>query len=323
MTRKTVLICGATGFIGRNLVERLASRPEYRVIGAWHARPPYEQPGVEWRRADLRNPVEVDALLQDVDVVLQAAASTSGSKDTVQTPHMHVTDNAIMNSVLLRAVFERSIRHFVFFSCSIMYQSSQRPVREDDFDPRAAILPQYFGGAWTKVYVEKICELYAGLGRTRFTLIRHSNIYGPYDKFDLHRSHVFGATMTKVLESAGQPIRVWGDGSESRDLLYVDDLVEFVELAIERQARPFELLNAGSGEAVPVSQLVEKIINASGESIEVSYDPSAPTLKISVCLDCARADEVLGWKPRIALDEGIRRTMAWRRGVLGAAGSVP
>ena len=71
-----------------------------------------------------------------------------------------------------------------------------KPVKEDDFE-YDAIPPQYFGVAWMKLYVEKQCEFYSRLGRTKYTVVRHSNIYGPYDKYDLEKSHVFGATLTR------------------------------------------------------------------------------------------------------------------------------
>jgi nucleoside-diphosphate-sugar epimerase len=220
-----------------------------------------------------------------------------------------------MNSVLLRAAYEQGIRHFVFFSCSIMYAPSPRPVRESDFQPGGPLLSAYFGAAWTKVYVEQMCEFYSQLGRSKFTVIRHSNIFGPHDKYDLERSHVFAATVTKVLEGEG-PIVVWGDGREARDFLYVDDLVACVDRALERQQTPYELVNAGSGSMVTVAELVRKVQTAAGVSREVRYQESAPTLKTSLCLDATKAGTLFAWEPRTSLDEGIRRTLAWRRAEL-------
>ena len=158
-----------------------------------------------------------------------------------------------------------------------------------------------------------MCEFYAGLGATRYTVVRHSNVYGPYDKFDLERSHVFGATMTKVLTATDGRITVWGDGSEARDLLYVSDLVDYVSLAIDRQTTPFELHNVGSGRAVMVDELVDKIVACSGRRLTVEYDAGRPSIPTSLCLDSARARDTFGWEPAVSLDEGIRRTMTWYR----------
>lgn len=315
MARQKILVCGATGFIGHNIVERLALRDDFDVHAVWHERPAYDLPGVTWHKADLRQADQVANLLCDTDIVIQAAAATSGSKDTLSQPHIHVTDNALMNSVLLRAAFDFKISHFIFFSCTVMYPSSDEPLQEDEWDANQEMLPVYFGIAWTKVYVEKMCEFFAGRGATKHTAIRHSNIYGAYDKFDLERSHVFGATMTKCLSAKDGKVNVWGSGEESRDLLHVDDLVDFVEAAMENQKTPFEIYNAGAGVAVTVKDLVAKIIAASGKPLTIEHDLSKLTIKTGLCLDCSKAKKQLGWSPKTSLDEGIVKTMKWWRSV--------
>ena len=317
MTARKILICGATGFIGRNLVEHFATRAEFEVHALRLNRDAYPCAGVTWHRADLRRVEEVDALVGGCDVIIQAAATTSGAKDIVSRPYIHTTDNAVMNSLLLRAAYEAKVKHFVFFSCTVMHQSSETPLDEEAWDANAPIAPNYFASGWTKVYVEKMCEFYARLGVTKHTVIRHSNIYGPHDKFDLERSHVFGATVTKVMTAGDGTVRVWGSGQEARDLLYVDDLVDFVARALDRQTVPYALYNAGSGQAVTVNELVAAIIDASGRTLRIEHDLGQPTIKTSLCLDCGKAARELGWRPRIGLDEGIRRTLAWWRTNLG------
>jgi nucleoside-diphosphate-sugar epimerase len=219
-----------------------------------------------------------------------------------------------MNALLFRACFERQVGQVLFFSCTTMYPSSDRPLRETDFDANAEIYAPYFGGAWTKVYNEKMAAFYGARGAGRWTVLRHSNIYGPYDKFDLERSHVFGATVTKVMTAApGQDIEVWGDGSQARDLLHVDDLKTCVAAVLERQNAPFALYNVGCGHAICVKDLVRKIIALSGRKLGIRFNAAKPVVNTSLCLDCTRAQQQLGWVPRISLDEGIRRTLAWYR----------
>ncbi|MCK4815931.1 NAD-dependent epimerase/dehydratase family protein, partial [bacterium] len=204
--------------------------------------------------------------------------------------------------------------HVVFFSCATMYQSRDTPVKETDFDANEEMYPSYFGVGWTKVYIEKMCEFYSRIGNTKYTVIRHSNIYGPYDKFDLEKSHVFGATMTKVMTAEnGGKIVVWGAGEEERDLLYVSDLVNFVELAIDKGESKFELYNAGYGSSVSVNDLVKKIIASSGKDLKIEYDLTKPNIKTKLCLDIAKAKNSLGWFPEVSLDEGIQKTMNWYR----------
>jgi GDP-L-fucose synthase len=311
MSKKTVLLCGATGFIGRNLLEKYANDDRYHIRAVWHKKLPLIQYKVEWISANLNNEEDVYHVTDGVDIILQFAATTSGAKDIVNRPYIHVTDNAVMNSLLLRAAFDQGVEHFVFPSCTVMYQPQESPTTEEDFDGNKRLLERYFGVGNTKVYIEKMCEFYAGLGKTKHTVMRHSNMYGPYDKYDLERSHVFGATVTKVMTNETGVVNVWGTGEEERDLLHVDDLVNFVDAALTNQKEPFGLFNVGLGSAVPVIDLVKKIISASGYALSIKHDLSKPTIKTSLSLDCTKAAEELGWKPEISLDEGIQRTLAW------------
>ena len=151
------------------------------------------------------------------------------------------------------------------------------------------------------------------MDRTRYTVIRHSNIYGPHDKFDLEHSHVLGATLTKVMKNADGQVVMWGPGTEIRDLLYIDDLADFVSKAIQRQQTNFELVNVGSGKGVTINELVQKIIACCGKQLQVSHDLSKPHLPVNIRLDISQAEKIFGWKPTTELQDGIQKTMAWYR----------
>lgn len=311
MKKTKVLICGATGFIGKNIAERLIKRRDLQVFGTYFKTRPDEaflNSGIILIKTDLTRESQVNRIIAGKDVVIQAAAVTSGSRDAVERPYIHVTDNAVMNSLIFRACFESSVKHVVFFSCTTMYSSRQEPVREEDFNYH--ITHKYFGVGWTKVYLEKICEFYSRISSTRYTAIRHSNIYGPYDKYDLERSHVFGATITKVMRAKNGRIVVWGDGSETRDLLYVSDLVDFVEKILKHQKDPFELINVGYGSSVSIKDLVGKIIKISGRNIVVEFDKAQPTIKFNLTPNIKRARRY-HWKPKVSLESGIRKTLEW------------
>lgn len=311
---KTVLICGATGFIGRNLLARYSGVDGVDVRAVYHDHPAVGETAknVSWVQANLTLEADVRRVVQGVDVVIQAAATTSGAGDIVNRPHIHTTDNAVMNSLILRAAHDNGIEHFVFFSCSVMYQSSETPVAEADFDASVSLEPKYFAAGWTKIYIEKMCEFYAGLGRMKVTALRHSNVYGPHDKFDLERSHMFGATVTKVLSAQdGGSIDVWGDGTEARDLIYVDDLVSAVHLCLSGQEASFGLFNVGAGKAYAVREVVERLIRASGKDLSTKYDTTKPTIPFTLALDCRKIGELLDWHPRVQLSDGIERTIDW------------
>ena len=311
-TTNTIMILGATGFIGRNLVERFASDPANRVRAVYHKRPLYQHPNVEWIQCDLKNEEQVNGLFVGVDTVIQAAATTTGAKDAINTPFLHVTDNAVMNSYIFRACHQSKVKQVVFFSCSVMYPVNRPQVKETDVT-MDGIHPRYFGVGWTKVYLEKMAEFYAGLGNTRFTVIRHSNIFGPYDKYDLERSHVFGATMTKVslaLKHKKEEIVVWGEGKELRDLLHVNDLANFVSLAIQKQQEAFFLCNVGCGLGISINDLVATMQKEMGGNLKIHHDLTKPSIPVDIVLDVRKAHE-FGWKPTILLAEGIRMTWQW------------
>jgi GDP-L-fucose synthase len=312
MDKKTILVCGATGFIGRNVAEHFAKDDSLIVRGVSHDRPPFENPSIEWVQADLTQLKDVERIMKGADIVIQAASVTSGAKDIVSRPFIHITDTSIMNSLLLRAAFENKVSHFIFFSCSIMYPSSNQALKENDFNADTKMHPKYFGGAWNKVYFEKMCEFFSTQGSTRFTVIRHSNMFGPHDKFDLEKSHVFGATVTKVMQAPSKgKIVAWGEGKEERDLLYISDLVEFVRLAMEKQKEPYFLCNVGRGESIAVRDMIQKIIDVSGKDVAIEFDKSKPNIDNKIALDSTLARKRLGWEPTVSLKEGIEKTLAW------------
>ena len=308
--KQKILICGATGFVGRNMVNYFAAQGDYEVHAVRFKRPEYEVKNVIWHQADLRDPDAVESIVKGKDIIIQAAATTSGAKDIVTRPYIHVTDNAVMNSYLFRAAFEHKVKNVIFFSCTVMYQSNDELLKEVDFDANDELHPRYFGVGHTKLYIEKMCDFFSRIGQTKFTAIRHSNIYGPHDKYDLERSHFFGATITKVM-TAEDKISVWGTGEEERDLLYIDDLNRFVHLALEKQQAKYKLYNCGLGQAHPVIEIIKSIIHASGKDLEIEHDLSKPTIKNSLSLDCSLAKKELDWKPEISLEEGIAKTIEW------------
>ncbi len=315
--KKKVLICGATGFIGRNLIEYFQNcLDEYEVWGTYHRQaPPETEPfkrQCRWVEADLTVAEDVTKVIQGKDVVIQAAATTSGANEIIHKPYHHVRDNAVMNSLIFRACHDFEIKQVVFFSCTIMYPQGTKPAREDDFT--GEIIDKYFGAGWTKVYAEKMCEFYSRLGKTKYTVIRHSNIYGPHDKFDLERSHVFGATIAKVMAAPeGGRIVVWGDGRDERDFLYVDDLTEFVVNILQLQTKPFELVNLGCGCSVSVRDLAEKIIQISGRKMSIEFDESKPSIGFKLVINVERVKRLYQWTARVPLEEGIEKTIRWYR----------
>ena len=233
--KKNILVLGASGFIGKNCVEFFLKK-NFIVSGVYFKNKPKFSKKIKLYKHDLKKEKGLSKIFKNIDILIQAAATTSGAKDIVSKPFIHVNNNAIINSVITSVAFETKIPRIINFSCTVMYKSSKKPLKENQFYPNN-ILPNYFGAAWMKIYVEKLCEFYSSFGINKFTLIRHSNIYGPYDKYDLKKSHVFGATIAKIMNSKNKLIEVWGNGSEQRNFLHIDDLMNFIYLALKKQKK--------------------------------------------------------------------------------------
>ena len=307
MVNKKILILGASGFIGRNLALHFKKK-NYNVVGTYFKNK-ISLEGVKILKCDLTKKKETDKVIKGADIVIQAAATTSGAKDIINKPYIHVNDNAIINSMVTRACYDYKIKHVIVFSCTVMYKSSNKKQKETDFNANEEIYYRYFGAGWTKIFIEKMCEFYSRLNQNKYTLIRHSNIYGPYDKFDLEKSHVLGASINKVVNNKRNKVTIWGNGKESRDLLYVSDLVRFVDLAIKNQKNKFELYNVGLGKLISINDLVRKIIKFYDKKIKIKNDLSKQSLSTKVLLDCKKAKKEIKWTPKISLDEGIKKTL--------------
>ncbi len=308
---KKIVILGTSGFIGKNIALSLA-KSKNKIVGTYFKNYPNElRNRINLVKCDLRNPIQVNNLTKKTDILIHCAATTSGAKDIFNKPYIHVTDNAIMNSVITRAAFENEIKHVIMFSCTVMYRSSKKPLKESDFNPKKEMYKNYFGGGWMKVFTEKMSEFYSRLGKNKYTVIRHSNIYGPYDKFDLEKSHVFGASITKVIKNKTGKVKIWGDGKEKRDLLYIDDLVDFVKKIIFKPKKNFCIYNIGLGKAISINELTKKIINISKLKLTIENDLKKKSLKNNIVLNCSLAKKNYGWKPKISIEEGITKTLNW------------
>ena len=309
LTKKqnNIIILGATGFIGKNIA--LYYSKNLKIKATYNKKIPFENKNIEWIKCDLRSERQINNLFDNIDIVINAAAVTSGVKDIINKPHIHVNDNALMNINILKQLFKnKNIKHYIFFSCTVMYQSSLKKQDEKKFNYR--ITDKYFGVGWTKVYVEKLCKFYSTFLNTKFTVIRHSNIFGPYDKFDLEKSHVIGATISKVMK-AEKEITIWGKGDEIRDFLYISDLIKFVELLIKNQKNKYEVYNCGSEIGVKILDLAKLIIKIAGKKIKIKKNLKAPTIDFNLVLDCGKAKKEIGWKAQVNLSDGIKKTLVW------------
>ncbi len=309
MKRIKILVLGASGFIGKNIALNLSKNKKFSVTGTCFKNK-VSIKNVKIIKTNLTIKKDVDKVIKGNDIVIQAAATTSGAKDIIQKPYIHVNDNAIINSMVTRSCYDYQIKHVVFFSCSIMYNPYSKKLQKEKEVDTKKIYDGYFGAAHMKIFVENMCNFYSNLGRNKYTIIRHSNVYGPHDKFSLEKSHVLAGTINKVFASKKE-VTIWGDGKEKRDLIYISDLVDFVNIAIKKQKKKFGLYNVGSEKLISINDLTDKIIKISNKNIKKINDLSKKNLKTFICLDCSKAKKEFGWKAKIDLDIGIKRTIKW------------
>jgi GDP-L-fucose synthase len=308
---KNLLICGGSGFIGRNCVEHFAKNPEYKITATYFSEQKYEPiEGVEFVKIDLRDESAVKEIMKDKHIVIQAAATTTGAKDVIERPYVHVTDNAVMNSWIFREAVVNKIEHLIFFSCTVMYQSKDVQQSELDWSASDRIYPNYFGVGNTKVYLENMCDFYSQIGETKFTAIRHSNVFGPYDKYDLDKCHVVPAFINKII-NATDTLHVWGNGEAKRDIIYIDDLVDMVEKVIEKQESKYELFNCGAGKAYSIKELADTIMQVNDKKLELQYDSTKPNIPTVVILNCDKAKTKLGWIPKVDILTAFKKTSDW------------
>ena len=311
--KKTMLICGADGFIGKSALDFF--KDEYSITATIFNRSEPKREvveNVEYVSVDLRDEQQVISLFErkQFDVVIQAAATTTGAKDVVERPYVHVTDNTVMNAWIFREAMRTSVGHLLFPSCTVMYQPKDHPQSESDWSPLDEIYPAYFGVGNMKVFNEKMCDFYSRIGSTKFTAFRHSNVYGPRDKFDLDKCHVVPAFVNKVI-NAEDSLEIWGQGRASRDIIYIDDLIDFIDKCIKNQKNNYELYNCGAGKAYPILDLAQMIMKINEKELTFNFDLSKPDISTTVILDCSKAKLDLGWEPKTSVEDGLRKTCEW------------
>ena len=307
-----VLVTGGTGFIGTNLILRLLSKGS-RIRATLHKRPAVINSDViEYVKADLTSMEDCKRVVEGVDFVFMCAANTSGAAVIHATPLMHVTPNVVMNAQMLEAAHFAKVKKFVFISSSVAYPSSgDRPVRESEMFEGEPYETYYCAG-WMKRYSEILCKIYAEKIEDPMptVVIRPSNIYGPYDKFDFGTSHMMAALIRRVVERHN-PIEVWGTGDDIRDLIYIDDFLDGMLRAFER-VDDYGAINIAAGQGYSVRRALETILEVDDYlGADVRFDSSKPTTIPIRLVDTSFAKRFLDFEAKVPLREGIRRTVQW------------
>lgn len=308
-----ILILGATGFVGRNLAERLYNEGYTNLRNHGFNRK-LEGFG-ESVQGDLRDENFVNEIMEGVDVVFHCAASTSNAVDTIYAPLLHVTPNVIINALTLEKAYKNNIKKFIFLSSSTIYpESGDRAVLETD-NIYESIYKTYYPVGWMKRYAEVLCKMYSEIliNPMQTVIVRPANLYGPHDKYDLDKCHVTPASVIKVATHLN-PIPVWGDGTEIRDLLYVEDFVEALQIIMEKEEN-HEIYNVGSNCGYSVNHVIDVLKEIEELDSPIDYVNNKAPMIPTRLIDSFKIYDKLGWTAKTTIYEGLEKTLNWYKSV--------
>jgi GDP-L-fucose synthase len=300
---KKILVTGGNGFLGRHLVAHLHSEGCERVVAPRHA------------EFDLLCESDVVRMLSAhrPEVVIHLAAVVGGIGANRKNPGSFLYQNLLMGVQLIEGCRRTGVAKFVQVGTICSYPKfTPVPFRESslwDGYPEETNAPYGLAKKLLIVQLQAYREQYGFNGVNVLPV----NLYGPGDNFDPDSSHVIPALIRKCVEARENHQRVltaWGTGKPTREFLYVEDAARGIALAAEK-LESSEPVNLGSGQEISIHDLAVLIARETGFGGEMRFDPSQPDGQPRRCLDISRARELLGYEPRVSLEDGLERTVAW------------
>src|SRR5688572_28283188 len=300
---KRVVVTGGSGFLGAVLVKRLQTKGLREVFVPRRAQ--YDL--VQWDN--------VVRLYEDArpDIVLHLAGNVGGIGANRANPGRFFYDNLMMGVQMMEYGRRQGISKFVALGTICSYpKHTPVPFREEDLwngYPEETNAPYGIAKKALLVQGQAYRQEY-GFPSIHLLLV---NLYGPRDDFDPSTSHVIPALIRKCVEARDEgrdQIVVWGDGTPTREFLYVTDAARGIALATERYDG-VEPINLGSGMEISIRDLVEKIAELTGFEGEIEWDTSQPNGQPRRCLDTSRAKKLMGFQASTGFQDGLRKTIQW------------
>ena len=316
MNDVNILVAGAGGFIGGHLVAQLRQR------GAAHIRAVDRKPLAQWHQqfddvenivADLQSRDECYRACRRIDEVYNLAADMGGM-GFIENNKALCMLSVLINTHLLMAANDYGVERFFFASSACVYNADKQkdaavtPLREADAYPAMA----EDGYGWEKLFSERMCRHFREDFGLATRVARFHNVYGPHGTWDGGREKAPAAICRKVIEaktSGRHEIEIWGDGSQTRSFMYIDDCLYGVDRIMHSDVE--EPLNLGSNELVTINGLVDIVEEIAGVKLRRNYNLDAPKGVNGRNSDNTMIQELLGWAPGIRLRDGMERTYAW------------
>ena len=310
------LVTGGAGFIGSHLAKKLLDEGRQVIIADDLSRGDTLNLSdlgihIDCENIDLRDYDRLIQLMEGVDTVFHLAARV-GSLEYLHGSGMDeliaLQTNFVIDANVFRACLERKVRKLIYASSISVYpidkQHSLDIILSEDDMPY--INPEG-GYDWAKL----MGEIQLGWMKDINTgMARIFNIYGENGALG-ESAQVIPALIQKAISYPKQEFKVWGDGEQTRDFLYVADCIEALLRLEEKATNPPIFVNIGSGKATPIKTIAQEIARISGKNPEVKYDITRPVGPLSRTADITKAKKILGWQPKTSLDEGLKRTYSW------------
>jgi len=314
--RKKVLVTGGAGFIGSHVVEKLVEKGAYvSVLDTFQNGSKNNLKSVI-KNVSLQKGNCTDSKIaykacKGQDIIMNIAARVGGIEYNRTHQATMLRDNLLIGTVMIEAARKADVERFLAVSSACVYpRECSVPTSESEgfvSEPE----PTNGGYGWAKRMSEKLAEYYAEEFGMKVGIVRPYNCYGPRDHFDPKVSHVIPALIKRVFDGEN-PVKVWGDGTQTRAFLYVDDMAEGMIAAIEKYPVP-DPINLGTDDEISIKKLIKKIITMSGLETKVEFDTTKPNGSQRRNSDNKKAIKRIRFKARTSLDEGLRRTIEWYR----------
>jgi GDP-L-fucose synthase len=298
----SIYVAGERGLVGSAIVRALRARGFANLLSAPRA------------ALDLKDQSAVERFFAEhrPDCVFVAAAKVGGILANDTRPADFIRDNLLIQNNVIDAAYRYGARKLCFLGSSCIYpRLAPQPLREDSL-LTGPLEPTNEWYAIAKIAGIKMCQAYARQYGFRAISAMPTNLYGPGDNFDLQTSHVLPALIRKFHEAKvahAASVTIWGSGTPRREFLHVDDLAEALLFLMERYDSP-EIINVGCGQDVTIAELASLVREIVGFEGDLAFDRSKPDGTPRKLLDVSKMN-ALGWRPRIALADGIRSTYRW------------
>lgn len=313
LNNKTVFLAGATGSIGAAIIRNLLDNfPDIKIRATYLSCEPFIIDNrITYIKADLTIKEDCDKAILGSNFAILAAAETGGASSAKKMPHKQLTNNVVMDAIILESLWQHNVKRIVYLSSTTVYQPFVGFIKENQIDFNINPHSSYLGIGWAKRSAEKMCEFWSEKYSQEIITLRCSNIYGPYSKFDPANSNFIPALVRKAVNQM-DPFEVWGSPDVCRDVIYVDDCATAVVKVLISDNISSGVFNLGTNIPTTVGEVVEYALRASEFSpSKINYITDGPTTIPLRALDCKALQEAINWLPQISTEEGVRRTVAW------------